>query len=178
MGCDGHRRVRTTHVYSCFLTADSSQEKHKKICHLPETKYFFPIALAFLQNKRLSIPKVNLGNAAFDSDWQLASWLQPPGIGAEKERKRNYLEGEESGCRERKKTHGVIQCTLPGKEGSDAISPDRRKRGCRLTRQELGFTASETGNGPWEELIKEEGGWRRKFAKQVAGWRRGPWEFL
>lgn len=63
--CEGQRRVRTTKIYSCFLTADSFQGKHNEYAIFLEMKlvYFFSRTLAFLQNKRLSIPKLNFGNA-------------------------------------------------------------------------------------------------------------------
>lgn len=50
-----------------------SKRGHKECAIFLEMKFaYFSRILAFLRNKRLSIPKVNFGNAEFDSDWQLA----------------------------------------------------------------------------------------------------------
>lgn len=65
LSCEVQRRVRTTKIYSRFLTADSFQGKHNEYAIFLEMKlvYFSSRTLAFLQNKRLSIPKLNFGNA-------------------------------------------------------------------------------------------------------------------
>lgn len=66
---DGQRKVGTTDIHSCFLTADSFQKKHEEYAIPLEMKFaYFSRILAFLKNKMLSIPKANLENAEFYSN--------------------------------------------------------------------------------------------------------------
>lgn len=138
-----------------LLAAESFQGEHKKYVIFLEIKFaYFSRIFAFLQNQRLAIPKVNFANAEFDSDWQLASWLQPQGIGVGKERKRNCL--GESGCRKRKKNHDVIQCTFTAKEGSDDISWGGLKGEHWRTKKNLGFKT-------WRQEMTVSESWSRKI---------------
>lgn len=140
--------------------------------------WYFSKILTFLRNKRLSIPKMNLGNAEFNSDWLLVPWLPATRAWVGKERKKNCLRWGESGWRHRRKNH-VIQRTLAGKEGSKDISLGGLKWGHWLTRkgpglQNLGGRKWLKGSWPRstgseaDKLASSEGV-RENFSNRIPG---------
>lgn len=126
---DGHRKVGTTDLNSCFLIADSFQYKHEEYAILLEMKFAY---FSRILEQNAIHCKGELGKCWIHQGLAVVSLTSSPkGLG--QARKRNCLRGGGSRCRKQKKNHNMTQCTFNRKEGSDDISLGKLKLGHCLT---------------------------------------------